>query len=92
MVDSKRILTQLRINGYEIINSYKGADVVVVNACGFIDSTGDEPFETIGDAINENGKAIVAGCFGVHENESRNTHPKALKALGDHDLRGKVIT
>ncbi|MCH6575490.1 MAG: 30S ribosomal protein S12 methylthiotransferase RimO, partial [Bacteroidetes bacterium] len=75
LVDSERILTQLRVDGYDIVNSYDGADIVVVNTCGFIDSARDESLETIGEAINENGKVIVTGCLGVHEKLIREAHP-----------------
>ncbi len=82
LVDSERILTQLRVDGYEIVNSYDGADVVVVNTCGFIDSARDESLEAIGEAINENGKVIVTGCLGVHEDEIRKAHPAVLSVTG----------
>ncbi len=82
LVDSERILTQLRIDGYDIVNSYDGADVVVVNTCGFIDSARDESLEAIGEAINENGKVIVTGCLGVHEDQIRKAHPGVLSVTG----------
>ena len=82
LVDSERILTQLRVDGYDIVNSYDGADVVVVNTCGFIDSARDESLEAIGEAINENGKVIVTGCLGVHEEQIRAAHPSVLSVTG----------
>ncbi|MFT5426670.1 MAG: ribosomal protein S12 methylthiotransferase [Gammaproteobacteria bacterium] len=82
LVDSERILTQLRVDGYEIVNSYDGADVVVVNTCGFIDSAREESLEAIGEAINENGKVIVTGCLGVHEDQIRKAHPSVLSVTG----------
>ena len=82
LVDSERILTQLRIDGYDIVNSYDGADVVVVNTCGFIDSARDESLEAIGEAINKNGKVIVTGCLGVHEDQIRKAHPGVLSVTG----------
>ncbi len=82
LVDSERILTQLRVDGYDIVNSYEGADVVVVNTCGFIDSARDESLEAIGEAINENGRVIVTGCLGVHEDQIREAHPSVLSVTG----------
>ncbi|HBC00363.1 MAG TPA: 30S ribosomal protein S12 methylthiotransferase RimO, partial [Pseudomonas sp.] len=70
-VDSERILTQLRMEGYQIVPSYEDADVVVVNTCGFIDSAKAESLDAIGEAIAENGKVIVTGCMGVDENNIR---------------------
>ena len=69
LVDSERILTQLSIDGYEIVQHYESADVVVVNTCGFINSARDESLDTIGEAIAKNGKVIVTGCLGVHKEE-----------------------
>ncbi|MCM2319905.1 MAG: 30S ribosomal protein S12 methylthiotransferase RimO, partial [Pseudomonas sp.] len=63
-VDSERILTQLRMEGYQIVPSYEDADVVVVNTCGFIDSAKAESLDAIGEALAENGKVIVTGCMG----------------------------
>jgi len=82
LVDSERILTQLRIDGYEIAPSYDGADVVVVNTCGFIDSARAESLDAIGEALNENGRVIVTGCMGVDENEIREFHPAVLSVSG----------
>ena len=82
LVDSERILTQLRIDGYEIAPSYAGADVVVVNTCGFIDSARAESLHAIGEALNENGRVIVTGCMGVNEKEIREFHPSVLSVSG----------
>lgn len=82
LVDSERILTQLRLDGYEISPSYEGADVVVVNTCGFIDSARAESLDAIGEAINKNGKVIVTGCMGVDEREIRKLHPAVLSVTG----------
>ncbi len=82
LVDSERILTQLRIDGYDIVPSYDEADVVVVNTCGFIDSARAESLEAIGEALEANGRVIVTGCLGVHEDEIRQVHPKVLSVTG----------
>jgi len=82
LVDSERILTQLRIDGYEIAPTYAGADVVVVNTCGFIDSARAESLHAIGEALNENGRVIVTGCMGVNEKEIREFHPSVLSVSG----------
>ena len=82
LVDSERILTQLRIDGYEIASGYASADVVVVNTCGFIDSARAESLDAIGEALNENGRVIVTGCMGVDENEIRELHPAVLSVTG----------
>ena len=82
LVDSERILTQLRTDGYEIAPSYDGADVVVVNTCGFIDSARAESLSAIGEALNENGRVIVTGCMGVDEKEIRELHPSVLSVSG----------
>ena len=81
-VDSERILTQLRMEGYQIVPSYEDADVVVVNTCGFIDSAKAESLDAIGEAIAENGKVIVTGCMGVDENNIRGVHPSVLAVTG----------
>jgi ribosomal protein S12 methylthiotransferase len=82
LVDSERILTQLQSDGYEITASYDGADVVVVNTCGFIDSARAESLDAIGEALNENGRVIVTGCMGVDEGEIRELHPAVLSVTG----------
>ncbi len=82
LVDSERILTQLRMEGYEVVSTYQDADVVVVNTCGFIDSAKAESLEVIGEAIKENGKVIVTGCMGVEEGNIRKIHPSVLSVTG----------
>ncbi|GAB2580298.1 30S ribosomal protein S12 methylthiotransferase RimO [Nitrincola alkalisediminis] len=82
LVDSERILTQLRTEGYEISSSYDNADVVVVNTCGFIDSAKAESLDAIGEAIKENGRVIVTGCLGVNADEIRKLHPQVLTVTG----------
>ncbi|MBW3502746.1 MULTISPECIES: 30S ribosomal protein S12 methylthiotransferase RimO [unclassified Pseudomonas] len=82
LVDSERILTQLRMEGYDVVSTYQDADVVVVNTCGFIDSAKAESLEVIGEAIKENGKVIVTGCMGVEEGNIRNVHPSVLAVTG----------
>ena len=82
LVDSERILTQLRTEGYDVTPSYDNADVVVVNTCGFIDSAKAESLDAIGEALNENGKVIVTGCMGVEENTIRDVHPSVLSVTG----------
>ncbi|MCW8925704.1 MAG: 30S ribosomal protein S12 methylthiotransferase RimO [Xanthomonadales bacterium] len=82
LVDSERILTQLRTDGYEISPSYDDADVVVVNTCGFIDSARAESLDAIAEALNENGRVIVTGCMGVDEKEIMQLHPSVLSVSG----------
>jgi ribosomal protein S12 methylthiotransferase len=82
LVDSERILTQLRIEGYEVAPDYAGADLVVVNTCGFIESAVQESLDAIGEAISENGRVIVTGCLGKHEEKIRAMHPSVLKVTG----------
>ncbi len=82
LVDSERILTQLRTEGYVIVPDYNNADVVVVNTCGFIDSAKAESLDAIGEAIAENGRVIVTGCMGVDESVIRAVHPSVLAVTG----------
>lgn len=82
LVDSERILTQLRTEGYLIVPDYINADVVVVNTCGFIDSAKAESLDAIGEAIAENGRVIVTGCMGVDESVIRAVHPSVLAVTG----------
>jgi len=84
LVDSERILTQLRAEGYAISPSYQGADLVIVNTCGFIDAAVAESLEAIGEALEENGRVIVTGCLGVRESEVRKVHPGVLAVTGPH--------
>src|SRR5690554_7296363 len=82
LVDSERILTQLRSEGYDLVPSYEDADLVVVNTCGFIDAAKAESLDAIGEAINENGRVIVTGCMGVDEDVIRKIHPSVLAVTG----------
>ena len=82
LVDSERILTQLKTEGYEVAQNYDGADLVVVNTCGFIESAVQESLDAIGEAISENGKVIVTGCLGKDEAKIREMHPSVLKVTG----------
>ncbi|MDX1923128.1 MAG: 30S ribosomal protein S12 methylthiotransferase RimO [Alphaproteobacteria bacterium] len=82
LVDSERILTQLRSEGYEISGTYAGADVVLVNTCGFIDSARDESLNAIGEALNENGKVIVTGCLGAEPEVILKKFPKVMHVTG----------
>ncbi|WP_406667167.1 30S ribosomal protein S12 methylthiotransferase RimO [Gallaecimonas sp. GXIMD1310] len=84
LVDSERILTQLRTEGYQIVPSYEDADLVIVNTCGFIDSAVQESLDAIGEALKENGKVIVTGCLGAKEDEIREIHPHVLGITGPH--------
>jgi len=83
-VDSEHILTQLRAEGYEIVPSYEGADLVVVNTCGFINAAVEESLEAIGEALDENGKVIVTGCLGAKGDIVKQTHPNVLAVTGPH--------
>ncbi|HSN00391.1 MAG TPA: 30S ribosomal protein S12 methylthiotransferase RimO, partial [Rudaea sp.] len=85
LVDSERILTQLRVEGYEIVPSYGAADVVVVNTCGFIDAAVTESLDAIGEALAENGKVIVTGCLGKRAEVIREAHPEVLAITGPQD-------
>ena len=82
LVDSERILTRLRRDGYSVVNSYDEADVVVVNTCGFIDSARDESLEVIAEALAENGRVIITGCLGVQADELRDRFPDILTVTG----------
>lgn len=84
LVDSERILTQLKIEGYNIVPNYDDAELVIVNTCGFIDSAVQESLDTIGEALAENGKVIVTGCLGAREDEIRQVHPNVLGITGPH--------
>jgi len=85
LVDSERILTQLKVEGYDIVQSYDAADVVVVNTCGFIDTAVDESLGAIGEALAENGKVIVTGCLGRRPEQIRQVHPDVLAISGPQD-------
>jgi len=91
LVDSEGILTRLRAEGYAISPSYDGADLVVVNTCGFIESAVQESLDAIGEAISENGRVIVTGCLGAKGDVVRETHPGVLAVTGPHALE-EVMT
>jgi ribosomal protein S12 methylthiotransferase len=86
LVDSERILTKLRAEGYQISPNYQNADLVVVNTCGFIDAAVEESLDSIGEALAKNGKVIVTGCLGAREDEIRARHPQVLKITGAHAI------
>ncbi len=90
LVDSERIITKLRSEGYEIAGNYDGADVVVVNTCGFLDSAKQESLDAIGEAMAENGRVIVTGCYGVEERHIRQVHPGVLAVTGPHQYEQVV--
>ena len=90
LVDSERILTQLRLDGYTISPSYADADVVVVNTCGFIDSAREESLDAIGEALAENGKVIVTGCLGAEAARIHERHPGVLAVTGPHQYEAVV--
>ena len=87
LVDSERILTQLRVEGYDIVPTYDAADVVVVNTCGFIDSAVAESLDAIGEAMNQNGKVIVTGCLGKRPEQIREQYPDVLAISGPQDYQ-----
>lgn len=84
LVDSENILTALKAEGYEIVNSYDNADLVVVNTCGFIDSAIEESMNAIGEALKENGKVLVTGCLGAKEGVIETKYPNVLGVTGPH--------
>jgi len=84
LVDSERIITRLRAEGYQIAPDYQGADLVLVNTCGFLDSARDESLQAIGEALNENGKVIVTGCLGAEASVITDRHPGVLAVTGPH--------
>ncbi len=84
LVDSERIITELRLRGYTIAPEYQGADLVVVNTCGFIESAIDESLSAIGEALDQNGRVVVTGCLGTHPDRIRERHPKVLAITGPH--------
>ena len=90
LVDSERILTRLRADGYAMSPDYEGADVVLVNTCGFLDSAKEESLEAIGEAINENGRVIVTGCMGDEAELIRNRFPQVLAITGAHQYEDVV--
>ncbi|MHC9417631.1 30S ribosomal protein S12 methylthiotransferase RimO [Sphingomonas citri] len=90
LVDSERILTQLRADGYQMSPDYAGADVVLVNTCGFLDSAKEESLEAIGEAIAENGRVIVTGCMGKEAEAIRQRFPDVLAITGAHEYEQVV--
>jgi ribosomal protein S12 methylthiotransferase len=84
LVDSEHVLTRLRAEGYAICASYRDADLVVVNTCGFIDAAVDESLEAIGEALSENGRVVVTGCLGARGDLVRQAHPRVLAVTGPH--------
>ena len=90
LVDSERILTKLRSDGYEMSPDYAGADVVLVNTCGFLDSAKEESLEAIGEAISENGRVIVTGCMGKEADVIRARFPNVLAVTGAHQYEEVV--
>jgi ribosomal protein S12 methylthiotransferase len=92
LVDSERILTKLRSEGYTVSPTYKDADLVVVNTCGFIDAAVEESLDSIGEAIAQNGRVIVTGCLGARESEIRARHPEVLKVTGAHALEEVIAS
>jgi ribosomal protein S12 methylthiotransferase len=84
LVDSERILTRLRAEGYAISPDYQGADAVIVNTCGFLDSAKAESLDAIGEALRENGRVIVTGCLGAEPDYITGAHPKVLAVTGPH--------
>lgn len=85
LVDSERILTQLRAEGYETVAAYQDADLVVVNTCGFIDEAVDESLAAIGEAMDENGRVVVTGCLGARPDTITRAHPGVLSVTGPHN-------
>ena len=85
LVDSERILTQLRVEGYQVVPTYDAADLVVVNTCGFIDAAVEESLDAIGEAMAENGKVVVTGCLGARANLIREKFPDVLSISGPQD-------
>ncbi len=84
LVDSERIITELTKEGYQVAHDYNGADLVVVNTCGFIESAVQESLDAIGEAINKNGKVVVTGCLGKDAEKIRSMHPAVLAVTGAH--------
>ncbi len=90
LVDSERILTKLRAEGYEMSRTYKGADVVIVNTCGFLDSAKAESLQAIGEALNENGKVVVTGCMGAEPEDIRKTYPNVFAITGPQQYESVI--
>src|SRR4051794_24701021 len=90
LVDSERIITRLRAEGYELARSHAGADLVVVNTCGFLDSAQAESLSAIGAALAENGRVIVTGCMGAEPEKIRAAHPDVLAVTGPQQYESVV--
>src|SRR5262245_516304 len=90
MVDSERIITRLRAEGYQLAPDYAGADVVLVNTCGFLNSAKQESLDAIGEALAKNGRVVVTGCFGVEKDRILATHPGVLAVTGPHQYEQVV--
>src|SRR5256714_14246287 len=90
LVDSERIITKLRAEGYELSADYASADVVVVNTCGFLNSAKQESLDAIGEAVANNGRVVVTGCFGVEEERILAAHPGVLAVTGSHQYQEGV--
>ncbi len=90
LVDSERILTSLRAEGYRIAPGYEDADVVIVNTCGFLDSAKAESLAAIGEAMEKNGRVIVTGCYGIEADTIKNAHPNVLAVTGPHQYEQVV--
>ncbi len=90
LVDSERIITKLRSNGYDLVGTYDDADVVVVNTCGFLDSAKAESLDAIGEAMKENGRVVVTGCLGGNEELIRSKYPDVLAISGPHQYEAVV--
>ncbi len=90
LVDSERIITKLRAEGYAIAPDYAGADVVVVNTCGFLNSAKQESLDAIGEAMAKNGRVVVTGCFGVEKERIMAAHPGVLAVTGPHQYEQVV--
>lgn len=90
LVDSERIMTQLRSEGYDFSSTHQDADVVIVNTCGFLDSAKAESLSAIGDALKENGKVIVTGCMGAEPEQIESVHPSVLAVTGPHQYEAVV--
>jgi len=90
LVDSERIITRLRSEGYQLSGDYAGADVVIVNTCGFLDSAKKESLDAIGEAMAQNGRVIVTGCMGVEKDKILDVHPGVLAVTGPHQYEAVV--
>src|SRR6201996_8227482 len=90
LVDSERIITRLRAEGYELARKHDGADIVIVNTCGFLDSAKEESLAAIGEAIAENGRVIVTGCMGNEAEAIRARFPAVLAVTGAHQYEAVV--